>query len=105
MPSLPPKLEFSSIAVFDMKTSVCLICFLHDCTFRSSCTRKPPRNIIYRNHKIFNAQDFLNDLETNLTFEKQASTCVSCDKLSKKKSERRRKRLGQSSSIHDKRTK
>ena len=77
-----------------MKTRVSVIYFLHDCTFRSSCTRKPPRNIIYRNQKIFNAQDFLNDLETNLTFEKQASTCVPCDKLSKKKSDRRSKRFG-----------
>ena len=34
-------------------------------TFRSSYTRKPPRNIIYRNYKNFNAHDFLNDLETN----------------------------------------
>ena len=34
-------------------------------TFRSSYTREPPQNIIYRNYKNFNAQDFLNDLETN----------------------------------------
>ena len=36
-------------------------------TFKSSYTREPPRNIIYRNYKNFNAQDFLNDLETKLT--------------------------------------
>ena len=49
-------------------------------TFRSSYI---PRNIIYRNCKNFNAQYFLNDLETNLRLEEQASTCVSYDKLTK----------------------
>ena len=38
---------------------------------------------IYRNYKGFNAQDFLNDLETNLRSEEQTSTCVSYDKLTK----------------------
>ena len=52
-------------------------------TFRSSYTREPPRIIIYRNYKNFNAQDFLNDLETNLKLEEQASTCVCYDKLTK----------------------
>ena len=52
-------------------------------TFRSSYTREPPQNIIYRNYKNFNAQDFLNDLETNLRLEEQPSTCVSYDKLTK----------------------
>ena len=52
-------------------------------TFRSSCTREPPQNIIYRNYKNFNTQDFLNDLEINLRLEEQASTCVSYDKLTK----------------------
>ena len=52
-------------------------------TFRSSYTRKLPRNIIYRNYKTFNAQDLFNDLETNLRFEKHPSTCVSCDELTK----------------------
>ena len=28
--------------------------------------RETPRYIIYRNYKNFNAQDILNDLETNL---------------------------------------
>ena len=52
-------------------------------SFRSSYTREPPRNIISRNYKNFNAQDFLNDLETNLRIEEEASTCVSYDKLTK----------------------
>ena len=33
-------------------------------TFRSSYTRESLRNTIYRNQKNFNAQDFLNGLET-----------------------------------------
>ena len=49
--------------------------------FRSSYTREPPQNIIYRNYKKFNAQDLLNDLGANLRLEEQASTCVSFDKL------------------------
>ena len=49
--------------------------------FRSSYTREPPQNIIYRNCKKFNAQDILNDLGANLRLEEQASTCVSFDKL------------------------
>ena len=52
-------------------------------TFRSSYTREPPRNIIYRNYKNFNVQDFLNDLKTNLRLEEQTSPCVSYDKLTK----------------------
>ena len=52
-------------------------------SFRSSYTRELPWNIIYRNHKNFNAQDFLSDLETNLKLEEQASMCVSYDKLTK----------------------
>ena len=31
-------------------------------TLGSSYTREPPRNVIYRNYKHFNVQDFLNDL-------------------------------------------
>ena len=46
-------------------------------TFRSSYTSKPSRNIIHRNYKHFNAQDLLNELETNLTLEEHPSTCVS----------------------------
>ena len=42
---------------------------------------EPLRNIIYRNYKIFNAQDFLNDLETDFMVKEQASTCVSYDKF------------------------
>ena len=52
-------------------------------TFRSSYTSEPPRNIIYRNYKNFHAQDFLNDLETNLMLEDQASKFVSYDKFTK----------------------
>ena len=52
-------------------------------TFRSSYTGKPPRNIIYRNYKNFDAQDFLNYLETNLRLEEQTSSCNSYDKLTK----------------------
>ena len=52
-------------------------------TFRLSYTREPPRNMIYRNYKNFNAQDFLIDLKTNLRLEEQTSTCVSYDKLTK----------------------
>ena len=52
-------------------------------TFRSSYTREPPRNIIHRNYKNFNAQDLLNDLETNLRLEEHPSTCVSYDELTK----------------------
>ena len=51
-------------------------------TFRSSYMQKPPQNIIYKNYN-FNAQDFLNDLETSLGLEGQASTYVSYDKLTK----------------------
>ena len=39
--------------------------------------------IIYRNYKNFNVQDFLNDLETNLSLEEQTSACVSYAKLTK----------------------
>ena len=52
-------------------------------TFRSSCTCEPPQNIIYRNYKNFNAQDFINDLEINLRLQEQGSTCLSYDKLTK----------------------
>ena len=55
-------------------------------TFKSSSTREYcyiPQNIIYRNLKNFNAQGFLNDLETNLRLEEQVSTCLSDDKLTK----------------------
>ena len=52
-------------------------------TFISSYTREPTQNIIYRNYKNFNVQDFLNDLETNLRLEEQTSACVSYDKLTK----------------------
>ena len=52
-------------------------------TFRSSYTSESPRNIIYRNYKNFNAQDFLNDLEINLRLEEQASLCDFYDKLTK----------------------
>ena len=52
-------------------------------TFTSSYTREPPRNIIYRNYKNFNAEDFLNDLETNLRLEEHPSTYVSYEKLTK----------------------
>ena len=45
-------------------------------TFRSSCTDELPQNIIYRNYKNFNAQDFLNDLESNLRLEEDPSACV-----------------------------
>ena len=43
-------------------------------TFRSSYMQKSPQTIIYKNYKNFNAQDFLNDLETSLGLEGQAST-------------------------------
>ena len=52
-------------------------------TFRSSYTHEQPQNIIHKNYKNFNVQHFLNDLETNLTLEEQASTCISYDKLTK----------------------
>ena len=45
--------------------------------FRLSYTREPPQNIIYKNYKNFNPQDFSNDLGTNLRLEEQTSTCVS----------------------------
>ena len=45
-------------------------------TFRSSCARELPQNIIKRHYKNFNGQDFLNDLETNLILEEDPSTCV-----------------------------
>ena len=50
-------------------------------TFRSPYMREPPRNIIYRNYKNFNAQNILNDLETNSRLEEQASMCICYDKL------------------------
>ena len=50
-------------------------------TFRSSYTREPPRNIIYRNYTSFNNQDFLNDLEINFRLEEQPPTYVCYDKL------------------------
>ena len=55
-------------------------------TFRSSCTCLPPQNIIYRHYKNCNAQNILNDLETNLRFnvnEQEQASCVSFDKLTK----------------------
>ena len=52
-------------------------------TFGSSYTRKLPQNIFHKSYKNVNAQDYLNDLETNIRFEEQASTCVSYDKLTK----------------------
>ena len=45
--------------------------------------REPPRNIIYKNYKNFNAQNILNDLETNSRLEEQASMCICYDKLTK----------------------
>ena len=51
--------------------------------FRSSYTREPPQNTIYKIYKNFNAQDFLNDLGTNLRLEEQACTYISFDKLTK----------------------
>ena len=44
---------------------------------------EPPQNVIYRKYKNFNAQNLLNDLETNLRLQKQASTCVFYEKLTK----------------------
>ena len=42
---------------------------------------KPLQNVTYRNYKNVNAQDFLNELETTLRLEEQASMCVYYDKL------------------------
>ena len=51
--------------------------------FKLSYTREPSQNIIYKNYKNFNPQDFSNDLGTNLRLEEQTSTCVSFDNLTK----------------------
>ena len=52
-------------------------------TFRSSYTREPPWDIIYKNYKNFNVQDFLTELEPILRSEEEASTYVSYDELTK----------------------
>ena len=46
-------------------------------------TREPPWDIIYKNYKNFNVQDFLTELEPILRSEEEASTYVSYDELTK----------------------